>query len=43
MWNVEKWYRWSYLQGRNTDTNTENKCVNTKWAKKGWSELGDWK
>ena len=25
MWNLEKWYRWSYLQNRNRDTDIENK------------------
>ena len=25
MWNLEKWYRWSYLQSRNRDTDIENK------------------
>ena len=23
MWNLEKWYRWSYLQSRNGDTDRE--------------------
>ena len=23
MWNLEKWYRWTYLQSRNRDTDTE--------------------
>ena len=23
MWNLEKWYRWSYLQSRNRDTDRE--------------------
>jgi len=27
MWNLEKWYRWNYLQGRNRDAVIENKCV----------------
>ena len=30
MWNLEKWYRWSYLQSRNRDTDVENKCMDTK-------------
>ena len=25
LWNLEKWYRWTYLQGRNRDT--ENRCA----------------
>ena len=34
MWNLEKWYKWSYLQSRNRDTDVENKCMDTKgeWA-----------
>ena len=27
MWNLEKWYRWSYLQSRNRDIDIENKCI----------------
>ena len=30
MWNLEKCYRWSYLHGRDRDTDTENKCIDTK-------------
>ena len=34
------------LQGRNRDTNVENKCMDTKGGKQGWwfwlDELGDW-
>ena len=30
MWNLEKWYRSSYLQSRNRDTDVENKCMDTK-------------
>ena len=44
MWNLEKWYRWFYLQSRNRDTdieNKQNKCMDTK-GKGGWDELGDW-
>ena len=36
MWNLEKWYRWSYLQGRNRDPDAENKCMDTK----GEEEVG---
>ena len=34
IWNPEKWHRWTYLQGRNRDTNTENKRMDSKGA--GW-------
>ena len=42
MWNLEKWYRRTCLQGRNKDTDVENKRTDTKWGKKGWDELGVW-
>ena len=42
MWNLEKWYRWSYLQSRNRGTDVENKCMDTKGERRGWEELGDW-
>ena len=43
MWNLEKWYGWTYLQSRNRDTDVENKCMDTKGRKSGeWDELGDW-
>ena len=29
IWNLEKWYRWTGLQGRNWDTDAENKCMDT--------------
>ena len=39
MWNLEKWYWWSYLQSRNRDTDVENKHgYQGGW----WDELGDW-
>ena len=33
MWNLEKWYRWTGLQGRNWDTDVDNKCMYTKGGK----------
>ena len=49
MWNIEKWYRWNGLQGRNWDTDVENKHMDTKGEKHQWvgggggdDELGDW-
>ena len=30
MWNLDKWNRWCYLQSSNRDTDTENKCMETK-------------
>ena len=29
-WNLEKWYRWSYLQSKNRDTDVENNYMDTK-------------
>ena len=29
IWNLEKWCWWSYLQGRNTDVNVDNRLVGT--------------
>ena len=28
MWNLEKWYSWTYFQGRNRGTDLENGLVN---------------
>ena len=43
MWNLEKRYRWTGLQGKNRDTDVENKRIDTKVGKVGWGdELGDW-
>ena len=39
MWNLEKWYRWTYLQSRNRDTDVENKH-GYQGGKVGWDELG---
>ena len=38
VWNLEKWYRWSYLQDRNRDTDIENKYMDTVGWERGW----DW-
>ena len=38
-WNLEKWYRWTYLQNRNKDTDVENKGMDTKVG--GGNRLGD--
>ena len=35
IWNLEKWYRSSYLQSRNNDTDIENKCTDTKGEREG--------
>ena len=35
MWNLDKWYWWTYLQGRNTDTDVENGLVDTVEKEEG--------
>ena len=35
MWNLEKLYRWTSLQGKNRDTDVENKRMDTKGRKPG--------
>ena len=42
IWNLEKWYRWSYLQNRNRDTDIESKRMDTEGEMGGWDEMGDW-
>ena len=49
MGNLDKWYKWTGLQGRNSDTDVENKHKDTKggkwWGGGGWwwwDELVDW-
>ena len=38
MWNLEKWYRRTYLQGRNRDTDEENGRVDTGEGEEvGWT------
>ena len=34
MWNLEKWSRLTGLQGRNRDTDVENKHMDTKGGKR---------
>ena len=45
MWNLEKWYRRTSLQGRNRDTHVENKHGHQRGKVTGvgwwWDELGD--
>ena len=40
MWNLEKWYRRTYLQSRNGDTDVENNLMDISGGKE--DELGDW-
>ena len=36
IWNLEKWYWWTYLQSRNRDADVENGLVNTEWEERVW-------
>ena len=31
IWDLERWYWWTYLQGKNGDTDVENGLVDTVW------------
>ena len=42
MWNLEKWYRWIYLQSRNRVTDVEHKLMDTDGSGGKWDKLGDW-
>ena len=35
IWNLEKWYWWTYLQGRNGDADVENRLVDTSVEEEG--------
>ena len=35
MWNLEKQYRWTYVQGRDRVTGVDNRRVYTVWGGKG--------
>ena len=41
MWNLEKWYKQTYLQNRNRLTDIENKHIVTKGKLGGRDTLGD--
>ena len=40
LWNLEKWYRWTYLQGRKSRNRNTNIWIPRR--EEGWDELGDW-
>ena len=42
MWSLEKWYRWTSLQGRNRDTDVENKHMGTKGESGGGQVVVLW-
>ena len=39
VWNLERWYWWTYVQGNNGDTDRENRSVDTGQGRRGWGEL----
>ena len=34
---LEKWFRWTYLQGRNRNTDGENGCMDTGGSEREWT------
>ena len=42
MWNLKKWYKWTYLQNRNRVTDVENKLMVTKGDRGARNKLRDW-
>ena len=39
MWNLETWYRWTSLQGRNRDTYVEKNYMDTNRGKQSWGGM----
>ena len=35
MWNLKKWFKWTYLQNRNRPTDIENKLMVIKGERRG--------
>ena len=35
VWNLERWYWWTYLQGSSGDAERENRFVDTVWEEEG--------
>ena len=42
MWNLKKWYKWTYLKSRNRLTDIENKLMVTKEERWGRDKFGIW-
>ena len=42
MWNLKKWYKWTYLQNRNRLTDIKDKLIITKGVGEGRDKLGVW-
>ena len=41
MWNLEKWYRRTYLQGRSRDADAEDVFVDMVEGRGKWDQLGE--
>ena len=41
MWNLEKWYRRTYLQGRSRDADAEDGFVDMVEGRGKWDQLGE--
>ena len=41
MWNLEKWYRLTYLQSKDGSTDVDNKHIDISRGKWEWFDLGD--
>ena len=39
IWNLERWYWWTYLQGRNRDADMENKLTDKGRGEEGEGEM----
>ena len=35
IWNLERWYWWTYLQGSSGDADIENRLLDTVWEREG--------
>ena len=42
MWNLKKWYKWTYLQNRNRLTDLENELIVTKRGRQGRDSEAVW-
>ena len=41
IWNLERWYGWTYLQGSNGDADIENKLRDKGWGEEGEGEMNE--
>ena len=43
MWNLEKWYKWTCLQGRNRDTGPGIEWKDNKYLLNEWKNVSCWR